>query len=126
MDLGFKPQFKDKILNGTKIHTIREDKHKRWKTGRKITFATGVRTKNRNVFLEGECTYVDRIAIFPHQKKVWMYSKPLNNDEIEILSKNDGFDNVEDFWKWFEAKGANDYRLIHWTNRHTDDIYLPF
>jgi predicted transcriptional regulator len=31
MVLGFKEQFVDRILNGSKIHTIREDSKSRWK-----------------------------------------------------------------------------------------------
>lgn len=46
MILSFKEQFIPKILDGTKIHTIREDKKNRWEAGKKIHFATGVRTKN--------------------------------------------------------------------------------
>lgn len=125
MDLGFKPQFKDKILNGTKIHTIREDVHKRWKPGRKIAFVTGARTKERNVFFEATCTSVDDITIYPTTKEVLIYSRKLTTSEIKTFATNDGFDNVQDFWKWFEGKGG-DYRLIHWTDRDTDDIYLPF
>jgi hypothetical protein len=127
MDLGFKTQFKDKILNGTKIHTIREDKHERWKEGKKIHFITGMRTKKRDVFLEGTCTNVDDIWISGKSKIVIINGvKRLKEDEIETLAKNDGFGNVEGFWDWFGDKKGEDYRLIHWTDRHTDNIYLPF
>lgn len=126
MNLSFKPQFKDKILNGTKIHTIREDKHKRWKEGNKIHFVTGARTKQRNVFFEGTCTCVDSVWISGISKIIIMNdTRRLNEDEIKEFAKNDGFDDVQDFWKWFSGKGE-DYVLIHWTKRYTDDIYLPF
>ncbi len=46
MVLGFKERFVGRILSGVKIHTIREDGHNRWRVGRRIEFATGVRTKN--------------------------------------------------------------------------------
>lgn len=36
-----KPQFKNLILDGTKIHTIRLDKTNRWKKGMKIHFWMG-------------------------------------------------------------------------------------
>jgi hypothetical protein len=36
MILGFKPCFVAPILAGTKIHTIRDDPHNRWKAGREI------------------------------------------------------------------------------------------
>ncbi|MBE7411382.1 MAG: hypothetical protein HS129_04840 [Leptospiraceae bacterium] len=63
MILGFKQQFIRPILDGTKIHTIREDVHNRWHVGNKIHFATGVRTKNYKQFLEKFCTGTQTIKI---------------------------------------------------------------
>ena len=63
MILSFKPQFNDKIIKGIKIHTIREDKHNRWKPGRTIQFANGIRTKNYKQFFEGECKSIQPIKI---------------------------------------------------------------
>lgn len=63
MILGFKNRFVPKIINGTKIHTIREDSKMRWKEGRKINFAVNVRTKNYNQFALGTCTKVEPISI---------------------------------------------------------------
>lgn len=63
MVLGFKPQFVQKILNKSKIHTIREDSNDRWKAGRKIQMATGVRTKNYNKFAETDCISTQKIEI---------------------------------------------------------------
>ena len=121
MVIGYKPQFVDKILNGTKIHTIREDKHNRWHPGMTMHMATGVRTKNYNQFYEDKCVSVQEIAIFPQYKNVliypeWEQSYFLTNHEIETLAKNDGFDTVEDFWEWFDHQFYG--KIIHWTN-HT-------
>jgi len=70
MVLGFKPQFVPKILDGTKIHTLRKDATQRWKPGRSIQFATGVRTKNYKTFREdGECKCVQTIWISHEQKR---------------------------------------------------------
>lgn len=63
MILGFKPQFKPLILDGTKIHTIREDKNDRWKVGTKIQMASGVRTKNYEQFAEAVVTKILHIDI---------------------------------------------------------------
>lgn len=63
MILGFKPQFKPLILDGCKIHTIREDKNDRWKVGTKIQMATGVRTKNYEQFAEAVVTKIMNINI---------------------------------------------------------------
>lgn len=122
MILAFKPQFKDKILNSTKIHTIREDSNRRWKAGRKIQMATGVRTKNYNCFKEVECVSVQEISIKYYKKlgvtnkvsiKVDGFDVPLNE-----ISFNDGLSPSE-FLNWFDKdfKGV----IIHWTTK----IYKP-
>lgn len=126
MILSFKSQFVDKIKSGEKIHTIREDKPNRWKKGNKIHFATGVRTKNYNQFFEGECKSVQKIEITHKGNKifveiegrpphVWIHFR---NDKyihpgIEKLAKNDGFNNIEDFFKWFDKDFKG--KIIHWT-----------
>ena len=71
MILGFKKQFPPMILVGTKIHTIREDKHDRWKAGNKIHFATGIRTKNYNQFYSGVCKSVQAITLVNHGNHVY-------------------------------------------------------
>ena len=128
MILGFKPQFKEPILNGTKIHTIREDKNNRWHFGKLIQFATGVRTKNYHCFKEGVCFGTQRIEIKHQAGFVEVFIDGVHFGEIyhhgldDIyeytvdlinLAKNDGFENIEDFFKWFnkDFKG----KIIHWT-----------
>ncbi len=70
MIIGFKPQFVDPILNGTKIHTIRLDPYERWKPGMKMHMATGVRTKHYKQFAEKICVGVSFIHIFPESQTV--------------------------------------------------------
>jgi len=59
MVLSFKSQFKKPIIDGTKIHTIREDKRNRWKSGNEIHF-----TENDNCFNIGKCISTQRISIY--------------------------------------------------------------
>ena len=117
MILGFKKQFVEPILAGTKIHTIREDKHRRWKVGNKIQFATGVRTKKYKQFSEKVCTGIQRIEM-KWTNEIDMICKI---DEIDIigiefskLSRNDGFPFVYEFLNWF----SKDFTgvIIHWTD----------
>ena len=121
MVLGFKPQFKDLIKTGQKKHTMREDKHNRWKAGRVIHFATGVRTKFYNLFKIGECKSVQSIRIdydyiqsIGHCVSVFIDDRSLHPDEIRILAKNDGFEDTSEFFDWFnkDFKG----KIIHWTD----------
>jgi len=129
MIIGFKERFVDKIKSGTKIHTIREDKHDRWSEGRKIYLATGVRTKNYQQFAEKTCTGTQKISIryydnkqrvritiddrffgtaFYDQGRISYYVS-----ELEDLARNDGFDSVDEFFQWFHKDFAG--KIIHWT-----------
>lgn len=118
MILSFKHQFVPKILDGTKIHTIREDPHRRWRPGRKIHFATGVRTKNYHCFKNGTCIYVQPIQFdldlirVGHPNDDTLH--PLSSETVDRLAKNDGFDSSIELFRWFAPhfKGF----LIHWTD----------
>lgn len=117
MVIGFKPQFVEPILKGIKVHTIREDNHNRWQAGMKMHMATGVRTKNYKQFAEKICTGNRRIIIEPEKKQVSIcvnstQIKYFNEQGIETLAKNDGFNSVDDFWKWFNKPFFG--KLIYW------------
>lgn len=118
MVLGFKKQFVPNILDGTKIHTIREDKTRRWRKGMKIHFATGVRTKNYEQFKEGVCTGVQEIKMNPCSGEIVVLKNdglfhPLSDFYRAKLFSQDGFESEEEFWDWFNEpfEGV----LIHWT-----------
>lgn len=119
MVIPFKQQFVQPILDGTKIHTIREDKNNRWKAGMTMHMATGVRTKQYNCFKEEMCTSVRRIHLNPHEELVFFLDQYghayfiFSQDEIKLLAKNDGFKSVEDFWHWFDKPFTG--KLIFWT-----------
>lgn len=129
MIIGFKEQFRAPILNGTKIHTIREDKHDRWKPGKVIHMSTGVRTKWYNCFKKDMCRNIQKIRIVHWHNTVhvyvddWFFGEAFHNKLYDIqtytpnlkkLARNDGFASVSDFFKWF----SNDFegKIIHWTD----------
>lgn len=121
MILAFKPEFVGKILDGTKIHTVRRDPHDRWKAGRKIHFATGVRTKDYNQFDEGVCTARQSISIFCDSREIWIekewpHMRQMTADEVTYFAKADGFDSVDAMFDFF--KNETGYlKLIHWTEK---------
>ena len=124
MILGFKQQFKESILTGRKKHTIREDKHNRWEHGKQIHFATGVRTKNYKQFKSKKCVSVQDIEIIynlngereMYNKGIWVLVDNIHINDFWLLelAYNDGFNSIEEFFKWFnkDFKG----RIIHWTD----------
>lgn len=87
--------------------TIRDDPNNRWTPGRKIHFATGVRTKNYHCFAEGECKEVKTIVFevgIPPVLQVYIDGKKLSAEEWNQLALDDGFDSLGDFnkfhWDW--------------------------
>ncbi len=119
MILGFKPQFVDLIYKGTKIHSIREDKANRWHIGRQIHLATGVRTKDYKQFSDKICTGIQLIEINYMQLPVIVKvdNRKLSRFSVTLLARQDGFDTVDDFFKFFEPYGFFQGRIIHWTNK---------
>jgi hypothetical protein len=121
MNLSFNKRFKEKILAGTKIHTIREDKHNRWDAGKTIHFVTGLRTSRQDCFALWQCTSVQKIEIkYNPDKDKKHYFPIIHIDGLEItslelfnLAKNDGFKNERDFLTWFDKDFTG--KLIHWT-----------
>lgn len=119
MILSFDKRFVDKIILGTKIHTIRKDNKGLWKPGNKINFATGVRTKSYVQFYSGTCKHVDSFLIeyieLDQEKypKVYVNESLLTSSQVEILARNDGFSSKEEFFDWFDSDFEG--RIIHWT-----------
>lgn len=118
MILGFHQQFVTPILNGTKIHTIREDKYNRWEPGRIIHGATGVRTKKYHQFFQEICKSTQKIEIRHYNllnptiiidERILFYF-----NQIVRLAQNDGFNSVNDFFNWFDTDFTG--KIIHWTD----------
>lgn len=127
------PKFKDLILSGEKIHTIRADPHGRWKPGRSIQHWMGnprnVHAKEKpHEFAAGECKAVqevwmsrkdgdeywcDGVTVYLIGAGRWM--KP---GDIKELAENDGL-TIEEFREWFVPEGKPEFqgRVIHFTTK---------
>lgn len=113
-----------------KLHTIRRDEQNRWKEGMNIHFVVNGRTKDRFQFSPVvKCVSVQTIEFkWDYEKSMcWVFIDGISHTTFEKrecsieygenaikLAKNDGFESVEDFFKYFneDFKG----KLIHWTN----------
>jgi hypothetical protein len=142
MILGFKKTFpwgeptffKEKIWSSfettnypqekPKLHSIRAGE--RWQPGMFMHLAYGVRTKKYECFQLATVKTVQRIIISARDKRVLVATRgidksyfidflKLNEDMIEDLAKNDGFDSVTDFWKWFDQDMSG--QIISWTGK---------
>ena len=113
MVLGFKENFVDKILDGSKIHTIREDKKNRWKAGNKIHFATGIRSKDYNCFKEGKCFATEKIFIDKRKRIILIEGQELSETTMNCLAVNDGFKRTLELFSFFPEPFTG--KIIHWT-----------
>ena len=116
-------------LNAKK-HTIREDKADRWKVGNKIHFVINPYSKDRFQFAPIiEVISTQNIKIEWSENSTYPFIKiwneksecilnPLDHfdyiSQLEDLAINDGFDNFEEFLKYFDKDFEG--KIIHWTN----------
>lgn len=116
-------RFPKKIIAGSKIHTIRADYANRWKVGRSIQHATGLRTKYYHCFSEGICQGIQLIKFSffsPHVYIISIDNKIIK--DIEQLAINDGFylENqfIDYFWDIAEQSNTSELemKIIHFTN----------
>lgn len=107
------PRFEARIKAGIKIHTIREDKHNRWKPGMKIHFwmhnPRNVK-KNPYQFGEGEVSTVIYIRLTDES----VFTRFGGNPWPLNFAKNDGFDSIEEMKAYFKLPFEG--RIIYWTN----------
>lgn len=125
MVIGFKQQFVNPILTGSKIHTIREDKGGRWFAGRIMHMYTGGRfSKEYHQFAEHQCVSVQNVYMTYYNGKLeitvddtLIYGWPERNN----LAISDGFESWEAFEKWWVhvlmEKPDRTFKgvIIHWT-----------
>jgi hypothetical protein len=123
--MGIKPQFAEKILDGTKIHTCRASiQRASWEMqiGDKIRFFTGLRTKNCQFIVEKEIVRIEPIFIqvsdiFVH---IEIMGKNLSRDPLTAFIKKDGFTSMQSIHKFFDEKKNADHiwegYCIFWEN----------
>jgi hypothetical protein len=117
MNISFKPQFVHKILDRTKIHTVRQDEKERWQTDTLMHMIVNPRTPQQVLFNRAVCYSVQEIEIphFPFWIQIKVDGRFLTESELMEFIKNDGFDTVEEFVEWFPVNFKG--RLIHWTDK---------
>jgi len=108
-----------------KIHTIREDNNNRWKAGNLIHFVINNRTPNRYQFAPVlKCVSTQKVVIKyfynPETEAfdlptVFIDTEPMFYDQLKELAINDGFENTEAFFNYFNKDWKG--KIIHWTDK---------
>jgi len=112
---------------GVKIHTIRADPKNRWRVSMPIHFVVNNRTPKRFQFAPTipvkaiQEIYIrwSGVVVYVSIDGKHFYDNGTNQPEIFehrmlFLAKNDGFDSVEDFFKYFNTNFKG--KIIHWTD----------
>lgn len=114
--------FIEDIMYGAKIHTIREDKHNRWKPGMTIQHWYGnPRNKSKNPFSfeESRCSGVEDVFIINigGQICVSVNDRSLTSVETILLAHNDGL-SMDEFIARFVPLDGDTFtgKIIHWTS----------
>ena len=106
-----KRNFPAKILAGSKTHTCRIDKHRRWKVGMKIQyyrlnprnggieFATGIVSKVENIKIS---VWHNWVSIGDKNDDPTNYTYLSLEDELNEFAKNDGFNSWEELKEYFK------------------------
>jgi hypothetical protein len=135
LEIGKKALPENYIINThkPKIHTIREDKNNRWKPGTMIDFFINVRKKDMYRFAPRipvlstqkiEIIWLNEIRSLELSKlapkrlnyvEVIVDDNVLEFEEMKILSLNDGFDTIEEFFEYFNENFKG--KIIHWTDK---------
>lgn len=113
-----KYNFKNKIRNGIKIHTIRKRKTP-IKQGDILYHFENWRTPAVNKFYQSKCCYLKNIIIFITKTKfpyitVFIDGKSISPVSIYLLAKNDGFDHIQDFIDFFDQGAPFSGQIIGW------------
>lgn len=121
-----KTEFRNRIRSGIKVHTIRDDKHNRWKVGNKIHFWLGNPRNTRGKikpyqFGIGECSRVETIRMdFCILNDIVYIGNDIvlkSEHGLNVLAKNDGFDNWLQMKLWFNNPDKQYIgKIIFWKN----------
>jgi len=109
-----------------KPHTIRKDKHNRWKPGMDIHFFEWTGKPYRSPQFKFspvvkcisvqdiEIRWTDPDGLRLYDPVIYIDGTWITRKQTEKLSKNDGFDSLYSFYAWFNQDFTG--RIIHWTS----------
>lgn len=128
MILNFRPENVSPIQAGIELHSIRRDKHSRWRVGMSIQFSTGAHTKWYKKFRDdGICLGIQKVQMYQGSVGIMVLidGKKLDWKELLLLARNDSFKTVNAMMRFFiaevplETNEMNEWhgKIIHWTDK---------
>ena len=97
--ISFKPEFRDKILDSSKIQTIRQRRKNPIKEGDILLLYINQRSKGNEFLGKAICKSVGEIKIDWQGISIKGYF--CNKEHAQWIAKLDGFKNLSDMQDWF-------------------------
>jgi len=111
MNINYKKELERALASGVKLHTIRQ---KPIAVGTMMNHIVYPYHKERRCVLSNFCISTQMITIEPSLRTIKVDGMELSKVNMERLSKNDGFETMEDFWIFFNEPYQG--MIIHWTD----------
>lgn len=114
---NFQKQFVPKILDGTKVHTVRRRRKRPTVMGDRLLLYTGMRTKECECIAVTTCVKVEHIEIRPTMQRMWINGEFQLWKEEHMFIRADGFAVMEDFYAFFlryKRPVLNNFQVIWW------------
>ena len=111
MNINYKKEMERALASGVKLHTIRQ---KPIAVGTMMNHIVYPYHKERRCVLTNFCKSTQMITIEPSSRIIKVDGMVLSKVNMERLSKNDGFETMEDFWTFFNEPYQG--MIIHWTD----------
>ena len=112
---NFAARFAPFVKSGFKRQTIRK-RRKRGNPvpGDRLIFYTGQRTKSCKKLGEARCANVQTIRV--DRERITIDVREINRDEKKQLAVSDGFDDLDEFLRWFDEHYGLPFEglLIKW------------
>lgn len=117
--LNFQKQFAPAVKSGKKRQTIRAARSdgRNPRVNQMLYLYTGMRTKGCRKLGEGVCRQSLPVYMNEHDNgmiDLYINGDAMDFDQVEQLAKDDGFDNVDDFYSFFRDRLPFRGYLIRW------------
>lgn len=120
---GFKARWVPKLLDGSKLTTLRADRKdgRAPKVGEKFSAFVGMRTKGCRRLFDSVTSQLNRIRIEPRLGEsefepvnyaIFCDGRMLSTAQGEAMARADGFDSLEDFTRFFEEEHSIETKIF--------------
>jgi hypothetical protein len=118
--LSFKPRFEQPVHAGTKRHTIRGNRKRRFRAGDALFLWVSMRTKGRRFIGYTTARSVEDVAIdldtAPFRLAIAIDGRRLDDSEADQLARADGFSHIREMYDFWLENNTLPFegQIVHW------------